>query len=518
MLPNERLRLSIVWVAILGLSALAMVLQTLRPDVEQMAAAEEGVLVAEPSASDPADDDRLLAELGGVSMQTELLGKITVALDESRAMFGAAMDNKALLSNAQPLSREGSPFLDRIAYAVLVGRVEGWDKGVEQLKSITPEGPAERRMRELVKGGMEIRADAAITEVVKRGTGSGSWDEFLSMPTPWGPVGKIYDALDAPLGFYAKVLDPREDEAVARTAGGTVAVLVGVVGWYALVFLGGLCVLLALAVMTMSGRIRPNFEPATDTHRAIVLGETFAIWMALFLVLQVVAASIVEVVGQALPEGGFADAAIGPIRLAFSILAFLSSLVVLVYPRLRGVSRAELRELTGMHAGRGVLREALSGVVCYLSAVPLLAIGLVVFAILSALRDFLFGVGEAPSHPAAEMLGSASGAEVVLLFVLASITAPIVEEIVFRGVLYGHLRGVVTPRVRFASMLVAAVGSSVIFAAIHPQGALFVPALGGLAVGFCLFREVRGSLVAPMVAHGINNAVTLTIGLSLFGV
>jgi membrane protease YdiL (CAAX protease family) len=56
----------------------------------------------------------------------------------------------------------------------------------------------------------------------------------------------------------------------------------------------------------------------------------------------------------------------------------------------------------------------------------------------------------------------------------------------------------------------------VIFAAIHPQGLLFVPALGGLAVGFCLYREMRGSLIAPMVAHGINNAFTLALGLMLF--
>jgi membrane protease YdiL (CAAX protease family) len=50
---------------------------------------------------------------------------------------------------------------------------------------------------------------------------------------------------------------------------------------------------------------------------------------------------------------------------------------------------------------------------------------------------------------------------------------------------------------------------------IHPQGVLFAPALGGLAVGFCLYREWRGSLIAPIVAHGINNAVTLTLGIAL---
>lgn len=531
MLPNERLRLAIVWVAILGLSAFTMVLQSMRPELEQAAAAEEGVVVSQPertgdagaSATREADakpsDEELLAELGAISLQTELVGRICVAFDSVGKSYGGAMDAKAVLSSAQPLDREGAPFLDRVAYAALVGKVEGWDRGLEELKSVTTDGAAQRRLRDLVEGAMELRADPVFAAATgAEGDASRrEWDELLSMPTPWGSLAQIHEALQAPLGFYAQVLDPREDEAVTAAGLRTLGVLLGVGAWYGTVFLGGLCVLVALFVLSISGRLAPALVPSTDAHRAIVLGETFAIWMALFLLLQVAAAGAGEFVRQAIPAGAPAEFLVGPAGLAFGIVAFLASLVVLVYPRMRGISRAELRELTGMHAGRGVLKEAIAGVGCYLSAVPLLAVGLVVFAVLSALRDFLFGVGDAPSHPAAEMLGGASALEAVLLFTLASIVAPIVEEIVFRGVLYGHLRGVALPRVRVGSMLVSALASSAIFAAIHPQGALFVPALGGLAVGFCIFREVRGSLVAPMVAHGINNAVTLTIGLSLFG-
>jgi membrane protease YdiL (CAAX protease family) len=181
------------------------------------------------------------------------------------------------------------------------------------------------------------------------------------------------------------------------------------------------------------------------------------------------------------------------------------------------VGFAELRALIGLHAGQGVLREAGAGVLCYLGAVPFLAFGLAVYALLSILRELVAGGGAPPSHPAVDQLGSAGPAGVALLFLLAAVVAPIVEEIAFRGVLYGHLRGVLSPRIRVVSALVAALVSSFIFAVVHPQGILFVPALGGLAVGFCLFRELRGSLIAPMVAHGINNAVTLTIGLWLMG-
>jgi membrane protease YdiL (CAAX protease family) len=113
------------------------------------------------------------------------------------------------------------------------------------------------------------------------------------------------------------------------------------------------------------------------------------------------------------------------------------------------------------------------------------------------------------------MIGSAGAVEVSVLLLLASVVAPIVEETMFRGFLYGHLRGTVAPRIRAASMIVAALVSSVVFAVIHPQGVLFVPALAGLAIGFCIHREIRGSLIAPMVAHGINNAVTLMLALTL---
>jgi membrane protease YdiL (CAAX protease family) len=58
-----------------------------------------------------------------------------------------------------------------------------------------------------------------------------------------------------------------------------------------------------------------------------------------------------------------------------------------------------------------------------------------------------------------------------------------------------------------ASMLV----SSVIFAAIHPQGLVFIPVLAGLALAFCIMREWRGSINASIVAHAINNGVILTL-------
>ena len=58
---------------------------------------------------------------------------------------------------------------------------------------------------------------------------------------------------------------------------------------------------------------------------------------------------------------------------------------------------------------------------------------------------------------------------------------------------------------------------SLIFAAIHPQGWAAIPALGALALVFAAVREWRGSLVAPMVGHFIQNFVVTTVMILMMG-
>jgi membrane protease YdiL (CAAX protease family) len=80
----------------------------------------------------------------------------------------------------------------------------------------------------------------------------------------------------------------------------------------------------------------------------------------------------------------------------------------------------------------------------------------------------------------------------------------------FRGALYHGVR----VRLPFivASLIVA-----FIFAVIHPQGLAAVPALMGIAIVLAALREWRGSIVAPVVAHAINNGVILILLVLLIG-
>lgn len=95
-----------------------------------------------------------------------------------------------------------------------------------------------------------------------------------------------------------------------------------------------------------------------------------------------------------------------------------------------------------------------------------------------------------------------------LLTVFAAvIVAPLVEEIVFRGFVYGVIK-------RYTDSYFAAVCSALLFATVHFHvGSLFPLTL--LALTFCLAYELTGNLLVPMIMHAIFNATSLVL-LALF--
>lgn len=84
--------------------------------------------------------------------------------------------------------------------------------------------------------------------------------------------------------------------------------------------------------------------------------------------------------------------------------------------------------------------------------------------------------------------------------------APVVEELLFRGFIYGRLKAKL-------GVVAAIVVSSLLFAVFHPD------VLGAFvfAVFMCLIRTRYDSLVAPLLVHMGNNAVVVILGaLDLF--
>ncbi len=270
--------------------------------------------------------------------------------------------------------------------------------------------------------------------------------------------------------------DPLRREALApaiRTAVTGLAALVGL----GLAMLLGIGLLILVIALRLQGRLRELFQPPERGGGAFI--EGFAIYLAWF-------------VGVSLVARYFGGAR-GMLSI-WTILVALAPLACL-WPLARGVGFADLRGTLGWHCGRGPFREIGSGIVGYIAGLPIMALGIILTVILSR------RLGVQPTHPAVDMISSDPW-KILGLLSLASVYAPIVEETTFRGCLYGGVR-------RVCGIVVGALIVSFIFAAIHPQGWAGVPALMGIAIVLTLLREWRGSLIAPITAHAINNGAVI---------
>jgi uncharacterized protein len=89
----------------------------------------------------------------------------------------------------------------------------------------------------------------------------------------------------------------------------------------------------------------------------------------------------------------------------------------------------------------------------------------------------------------------------ILVIFMAVLIAPLAEEILFRGFVYGVLK-------RYTDAPFAALSSSLMFAIIHLHVGSLLP-LWMLAVIFCLAYEITGCLLVPMMLHATFNAVSI---------
>jgi membrane protease YdiL (CAAX protease family) len=201
-----------------------------------------------------------------------------------------------------------------------------------------------------------------------------------------------------------------------------------------------------------------------------------------------------QAMGRLFPNAG--------LSLTFVLFALLP--VAWVYLRLRGVGWGDMMRGLGWYRGPGGFwREVGVGIYGYVAGLPVLALGML------ATWYLMKVTGNHATHPIInEPVDHAN--QVLELVLLACVGAPIVEETMFRGALLGHLRA------RFGWWISAPV-VSLIFAAIHPQGWVAIPVLGAIALVLAGLREWRGSLVASMTAHAMNNGVAVALMVLLMG-
>lgn len=382
---------------------------------------------------------------------------------QGRYLVGAAdsgLPKADLYKQAKETFRTDTP-AKRLRFAVLAGELSGPEEAGHILAGLEPS--EELTLLSLVYQGGQLSGEQKATLETKLG-----WFGDLA-------VGVQDDAA------RARALAPAR-----RTFFGLLAVVLGGLGALAV---GG-CLLVVLAVLAAMGRLQSGVLPGGDGG---IYAETFALWLASFIAM--------GLLSRYLPAGWRG--------LWVSGVLMLLSLGALAWPVIRGVRWADVRRDLGLYSGG--LSDLPLGVGTYLSAIPFLAVGLLVmFGMLFVRKRLGLGdpSGAGPSHPIIGIALSGSVWAWVQMIIVACVLAPLVEEIMFRGALYQHLRELGPGLPKWASVTFSVLLSGFVFAAIHPQGWLGVPVLMALATAFALSREWRGSLVPAMIAHGINNGMT----------
>ena len=267
----------------------------------------------------------------------------------------------------------------------------------------------------------------------------------------------------------------------------------------------GLVGLVLALVFVLNGRMRSGLGVSRGPHG--VYAETFAVWFALFIGLQLLLAQV---------PGGDA------LHMVLVIASFPLSLVSLGWPVLRGVPWGDVRQDVGITLGTRPLLEPLIGLGGYLVTLPLLGAGLIITLGLMGVQGAMagepptFSPTGGPAHPVITYMSGSDIGPKLLVLVLASVCAPLVEETMFRGVLYRHLRGGTRKLGPALSIVFSTLANTFLFAAIHPQGFVAIPALMGLACGMTLIREWRGTLIPSIIIHGTSNTIVmLTLWIAL---
>lgn len=316
-------------------------------------------------------------------------------------------------------------------------------------------------------------------------------------------------------GWFARLFLARGDtasgaafRAAAESYGFRLFLILAIFGMGVLAAIAaGFVVLIIAIVQAATGRLRPRFTrtpPDLGSDRGLWL-ETFAAFLAAFLVIHFLGLGL-----SSAAKKGAAWPSIVVLLLQWGIAP------VILWPLLRGMSWERYKGEVGWHRGRGFFREVGAGVLGYLAGLPIYFMMAVVIAVLTQIQEAIRrGPGGGPhddvplpDSKVMDLVSGSGGLVLLLLGTLIVVWAPLVEETVFRGALYRHIR--TRWGMLFSALFVAAA-----FAMAHAYvlaGVVMVATLGAI---FALMREWRGSLIAPITAHCMHNSMVLTLLVTL---
>jgi len=313
------------------------------------------------------------------------------------------------------------------------------------------------------------------------------------------------DALIARHGWFGKLATtlhaPASDPQRATLVSGGVQMLLllfALVLVAVAVFLASLVCFVIWLVRLSSGREQPAFTPPAPGGSVYL--ETVVVFVAAFLALRILTSILPPLLFAKGQEPAWLEAAV--IATQWLILP------TIFYPLLRGVSWSRWKADLGWHTGRGLFREIGAGIYHYFAGLPIFFAAILLTLVIIAIRGLISGQpNESPHNPILDIVQNSDFFTIVMLYLLASIWAPIVEESIFRGGFFRHLRST-------WGVFAAAVLSSLVFGVMHGYEWLMLGPVIGLGFVFALMRNRRDSLVGCVAAHALHNGVLLIFVLS----
>ncbi len=432
-----------------------------------------------------------------VEGKTDQVGSI-VGDKQSRYLVGAANllnTGKEEFLNQLAYLKEGN-WNDKFRYVVFVGEIDSPEKALEELNAIG---------KNLFREKKDIKPAAEKTYTILQNL----YTAYSNKTDPESLSAEQSDLLKSQLGWAGQLAlvpptngdeahEEARSEVLAEAYQTFIATLLLFVG--SILFgVGGFILLVFLIIFTLSGYIGSRLFMKRGTSG--IYAETFAVYLLLFWILQLGLRVVLPFV---------------PV-IPLMIAAMFLSLLALAWPVIRGIPWSTVRQEIGLTFGKNPLKEIVLGPATYIMSLTFLMIGILIMLGIIFAEKFIAHGGDVDSitpdegtaHPIIGFFTDASWLDYVMIFFLASVAAPIVEEIMFRGVIHRHLRESTGKLGIALSFLLSSLIGSFIFAAVHPQGLIAIPALMGLAIGFTIAREIRGSLIPCMIAHGINNGLII---------
>lgn len=182
-------------------------------------------------------------------------------------------------------------------------------------------------------------------------------------------------------------------------------------------------------------------------------------------------------------------------------LSFIAINAVLVLLAIRFFLKLNKAKFSDIGLGRfnfGYLGYSLAGFFVYfVSLIPVVMIASALIPSLNVDQEQELGF---------DAIGSYSGVELGLIALLLVVITPIIEEVVFRGLLHGSLK-------KIMKVWLAAIATSFLFAIGHltasSEGPLYIAAIDTFVLSLVLvyLREKTGSLWASIGLHAIKNGI-----------